>query len=46
MPSKYILEDVSLIENNFSADSRDKDGIRIVTYEARRTMSVHLATAA
>ena len=43
MTSRYILEDVSLVENNFSADSRNKDGIRIVSYETRRSIKVHLA---
>jgi hypothetical protein len=43
MTSKYILEDVALIENDFSADSRNKDGMRVVTYEARRCISMHLA---
>ena len=43
MGSKYILEDVALIENDFSADSRGKDGIRVVTYEPRRSIIVHLA---
>lgn len=43
MVSRYILEDVALVENNFSADSRDKDGLRIVSYEPRRSIKVHLA---
>ena len=43
MTSRYILEDVSLVENNFSADSRNKDGVRIVSYETRRSIKVHLA---
>ena len=45
MTSKYILEDVALIENDFSADSRNKDGMRVVTYDARRCISMHLAIA-
>jgi len=43
MAAKYILEDVSLVENDFSADSRDKEGIRIVSYDARRSIKLHLA---
>jgi hypothetical protein len=43
MSSKYILEHVALIENDFSADSRNKDGVRTVTYDARRSIVVHLA---
>ena len=43
MPGRYILEDVTSVDNNFSADSRDKDGVRVVTYEARRAHKLHLA---
>jgi uncharacterized protein YlzI (FlbEa/FlbD family) len=43
MPSLFILEDVSVVENDFSADSRDKDGMRIVSFEARRSLSLHFA---
>ena len=31
------------MENDFSADSRDKEGVRVVTYEARRGIKLHLA---
>jgi hypothetical protein len=43
MSSRYILEDVALVENDFSADSRNKDGMRLVSYEARRSVIMHLA---
>ena len=43
MAARYILEDVALVENDFSADSRDKDGVRIVTYDTRRSIKLHLA---
>lgn len=43
MAGKYIFEDVSHVENDFSADSRDKDGMRVVTYESRRSIKLHLA---
>ena len=43
MAGKYILEDVAIVENDFSADSRDKDGMRVVTYESRRSIKLHLA---
>lgn len=43
MSTKYILEDVSLIDNNFSADSRDKSGLRVVSYDAKRSIKMHLA---
>jgi hypothetical protein len=43
MAPRYILEDVALVENDFSADSRDKDGLRVVTYDSRRCLKLHLA---
>ena len=43
MAGRYILEDVTSVDNNFSADSRDKDGLRVVTYEPRRSIKLHLA---
>jgi len=43
MSAKYILEDVSVVENNFSADSRDKEGLRVVSYDSRRSIKLHLA---
>ncbi len=45
MAAKYILEDVAMVENDFSADSRDKEGLRVVTYESRRAIKLHLAIA-
>jgi uncharacterized protein YlzI (FlbEa/FlbD family) len=43
MATRYILEDVLVVENEFSADSRDKDGARVVSYDARRGLKLHLA---
>ncbi|HUP29488.1 MAG TPA: hypothetical protein VM122_04890 [Usitatibacter sp.] len=43
MTKRYILEEVAVVENDFSADSRDKDGLRVVTYESRRSIKLHLA---
>ena len=43
MTTKYILEDVAIVENDFSADSRDKAGVRIVSYDSRRSIKLHLA---
>lgn len=43
MAARYILEDVALVENDFSADSRDKTGVRVVTYDARRSLKLHLS---
>ena len=43
MATRYILEDVSIVDNDFSADSRDKDGVRVVTYDGRRGIKLHIA---
>jgi hypothetical protein len=43
MSTHFILEDVTMVENDFSADSRDKAGDRVVTYESRRNIQLHLA---
>jgi hypothetical protein len=36
------LETVNIIENNFSADSRDRDGRRVVSFEKKRAIHLHL----
>jgi hypothetical protein len=41
--TRFILEDVAIVENDFSADSRNKEGIRVVTYESRRCIKLQLA---
>ncbi len=38
----YIYESVNSVENNFSADSRDKDGHRVVTFDKKRMLNVFL----
>jgi uncharacterized protein YlzI (FlbEa/FlbD family) len=43
MASRYIFEEVAIVENDFSTDSRDKEGVRIVTYEPRRSIKLFLA---
>lgn len=43
MAAKFILEDVAIVENEFSADSRDKEGLRVVTFDSRRAIKLHLA---
>ena len=43
MATRFILEDVAIVENDFSADSRDKDGMRVVSYDSRRSIQLHLA---
>jgi hypothetical protein len=43
MATKFILEEVAMVENEFSADSRDKEGLRVVTYDARKSLKVYLS---
>jgi hypothetical protein len=43
MASRYILEEVAIVENDFSTDSRDKEGVRVVTFDSRRSIKLHLA---
>jgi hypothetical protein len=45
MASLSICESVNVIDNNFSADSRDKDGHRVVTFDKRRAISLHFLCA-
>ncbi len=45
MSHASICETVNVIDNNFSADSRDKDGRRVVMFDSRRTIQVHLFPA-
>jgi hypothetical protein len=45
MSDGYIVESVNPVENNFSADSRDKDGMRVVMFDAKRALTVYLFTA-
>lgn len=45
MATRYILEDVALVDNAFSADSRDKSGVRVVSYDPQRSIKLHLAIA-
>ena len=41
----FIMEEVAVVENDFTADSRDKDGLRVVTYEPRRAIRLHIAVS-
>ena len=43
MAARFILEEVAIVENDFSADSRDKDGVRVVLFEHRRTIKLYFA---
>ena len=43
MTTRYVLEDVSIVDNDFSADSRDKSGVRIVSFDPKRSIKLHLA---
>jgi hypothetical protein len=41
----FIRETVNVVENNFSADSRDKDGKRVVMFDSKRVMQLYLSEA-
>ena len=45
MTTRYILEDVELVQSDFAADTRDKAGLRVVRYNAQRSIKLHLAIA-
>jgi hypothetical protein len=45
MGNAYICETVNIVDNNFSADSRDKDGTRVVMFDSRRTLKLYLSPA-
>lgn len=45
MASLSICESVNVIDNNFSADSRDKDGNRVVTYDKKRAIRLNFLCA-
>jgi hypothetical protein len=42
MANSYVCETVNVVDNNFSADSRDKNGRRVVMFDEKRTMEVFL----
>ena len=42
MANAFICETVNVVDNKFSADSRDKDGKRVVMFDAVRTIEVYL----
>ena len=45
MANPFICETVNVVDNNFSADSRNKDGKRVVTFDSNRTIQVYLFPA-
>lgn len=40
-----MLETVNIVENNFSVDSRDRSGKRVVSFDAHRTLQIYLMHA-
>ena len=40
-----ICEIVNIVDNNFSADSRNKDGQRVVMFDAKRTQQLYIFPA-
>ena len=45
MANPYILETVNVVDNAFTADSRNKEGKRVVTFDAQRTIQLYLFPA-
>ncbi|HEX4859255.1 MAG TPA: hypothetical protein VFV17_09560 [Usitatibacteraceae bacterium] len=45
MAGIYICESVNIVDNNFTADSRNKDGKRVVMFDARRALELYLFTS-
>lgn len=45
MANAYTCEIVNVVDNKFAADSRDKDGKRVVMFDAQRTIEVYLFPA-
>ena len=45
MSNAFICETVNIVDNNFSADSRDKDGKRVVMFDHKRTQQLYLSLA-
>jgi hypothetical protein len=45
MAHTAMLETVNVVENNFSVDSRDRSGKRVVSFDAHRTLQVYLLHA-
>lgn len=45
MANAFICETVNVVDNKFSADSRDKNGKRVVMFDAVRTIQVYLFPA-
>ena len=41
----YTCEIVNVVDNKFAADSRDKDGKRVVMFDSLRTIEVYLFPA-
>src|SRR6266481_3203366 len=42
MAHAYTCEIVNVVDNKFAADSRDKDGKRVVMFDSLRTIEVYL----
>jgi hypothetical protein len=45
MTNAFICETVNIVDNNFSADSRDKEGKRVVMFDSKRTLKLYLSLA-
>jgi hypothetical protein len=45
MANPYICESVNIVDNNFSADSRNKAGKRVVSFDNTRSLQLYLFTS-
>ncbi len=45
MANAFTREIVNIVDNKFAADSRDKNGKRVVMFDAERTIEVYLYPA-
>ena len=45
MATPYVCELVNIVDNNFTADSRNKEGKRVVSYDAKRSLELYLFTS-
>lgn len=45
MPNGYVCESVNPVDNKFAADSRDKDGARVVMFDKLRALTVYFFPA-
>ena len=45
MANPFICESVNIVDNNFTADSRNKEGKRVVSFDSTRALQLYLFTS-